>query len=348
MKLLITGGCGFIGSNLIHHFYAVHPDYTIWNFDALTYAGNLNNLKDIQDAEALVPATKKRYHFVHGNICDQALVENLLSAHRFDAILNLAAESHVDRSIIGAGDFITTNIQGVHILLSAARKYKIPRFIQISTDEVYGDRASSNIPASEEDALRPSNPYSSSKASADLLVQAYIRTFKFPALIIRPSNNYGTHQYPEKLIPLTITNLLQGIKVPVHGDGQQVRSWLFVKDCCRAIDIILRQGQEKEIYNVGGPPKKNIEIIKKIAGILNKDYPKFIKYIKDRPGQDRKYWIDSGKIKTRHNWNNKYEFNEAVKLVVKWYLDHPDWWQEVRNNQAFKDHYQKQVNGKWF
>lgn len=348
MKLLITGGCGFIGSNLIHHIYQKYPNYIIWNLDALTYAGNLENLSEIQQKEALLPPREKRYHFVHGNICDPVLLENLLSSHQFDAILNLAAESHVDRSIMGAGDFIKTNIQGVHTLLDAARKHKIQRFIQMSTDEVYGDRHGATSPAAEHDTLRPSSPYSASKAAADLLIQSYIRTFKFPAIIVRPSNNFGAYQYPEKLIPLTITNLLQEIKVPVHGDGLQERSWLFTKDCCNALDVILHQGHEHEIYNIGGTQKKIIEIIEHIAGILDKDHNEFIEYVSDRPGQDKKYELHDHKLRTRHNWSNEYTFDDAIKIVVQWYIDNPSWWQGIRNNDLFRQHYVKQAMGKWF
>ncbi len=318
MKLLITGGAGFIGSNFIRHILKKYPDYKIINLDVLNYAGNLNNLRDIEN--------NPNYGFVRGDVCDERIVSQLIS-RKPDAVINFAAQTHVDRSITDPQNFIRTNILGTHNLLEAARKYSLGRYIQISTDEVYGSIGKGSF--TEENSLKPNSPYSASKASADLLVRAYYKTYKLPVLITRSSNNYGPFQYLETLIPLFITNLLEGKKVPIYGDGNQVRDWLYVIDNCLGIDHVLHHGQVGEIYNIGSNNEKtNLEITRIILKELNMD-KKYIEYIQDRPGHDRRYSLDSTKL---HNlgWAPRYEFSEAMAKTVQWYKDNSDWWSPLK------------------
>lgn len=344
-NVLITGGYGFIGSNFVRHFYHRHPRARIVNLDLLTYAGNLENLRDIEALEASLPTERRRYQFVQGDICDQNLLNELFQKHRFDLVVHFAAESHVDRSIFNMSDFVRTNIEGTRTLVEASRRHRAKRFINISTDEVYGSIKSGY--ASEEWLLRPSNPYSASKAGADLLVQAYIRTHDFPAIIIRGSNNYGPYQYPEKLIPLAITNLLEGKKVPVHGYGIHVRSWLHVHDFCRAIDLITHGNPKHRIYNVTGEEKTNHDVLELIARNLGKNIQEQRFHVSDRPGADLRYAVDAGRLEDEFGWRRIHEFDREIGKVVQWYIDRSDWWRHIRLKEGFIQHYERQSKGQW-
>ena len=318
MKVLITGGCGFIGSNFIRYFIKEHPDFKIINLDKLTYAGNLKNLKDIEK--------NKNYKFIKGDICNLELVKKL--AKTCDFIINFAAETHVDRSIKSSYEFIKTNIYGVWALLEATKNTKIKKFIQISTDEVYGSiEAGSFI---ETDSLSPSSPYSASKASADLLCNAYFKTYNVPVIIIRSVNNFGPYQYPEKVIPLFITNLLEKKKIPIYGDGQNIRDWIYVLDNIRAIDFILFKGKIGEIYNVSsGNEISNLDLANLILKKLNLD-SSFIKYIKDRPGHDIRYSLDSSKLKNL-GFKLVYDFEKSLEATIDWYKENKSWWKALKS-----------------
>ena len=323
MRLLVTGGAGFIGNCFVRHILNKYPDYKVINLDALTYAGNLENLKDVEN--------NPNYKFVHGNICDKKLVRELMA--EVDACVNFAAESHVDRSITGPEIFVETNIQGTLNLLQNAKEFKIDRYLQVSTDEVYGTLGKTGY-FTEETPLSPNSPYSASKTGADLLVRAYYETYKMPVLTTRCSNNYGPYQYPEKLIPLFISNLLNGKQVPVYGDGMNVRDWLYVYDHCAAIDTVLHKGRVGEVYNIGGNNEKaNIEITKLLIKELGKDESS-IKYVEDRLGHDRRYAIDSSKIQTELGWSPSVTFEEGIKLTIDWYLKNQDWIEHIESRKA--------------
>ena len=314
MKLLVTGGAGFIGSCFVRHILKNHPDYKIINLDALTYAGNIENLDDVKD--------NPNYTFVHGNICDKKLVEQLV--HEVDAVINFAAESHVDRSITGPEIFIETNVQGTLNLLQQSKLANIQRFLQVSTDEVYGTLGKTGY-FYETTPIAPNSPYSASKASADLLVRAYYETYKMPVLNTRCSNNYGPYQYPEKLIPFFISKLLRGEKVPVYGDGMNVRDWLYVYDHCSAIDTVLHKGKIGEVYNIGGHNEKtNMEITKIILAEMGKDESS-IEFVQDRLGHDKRYAISNDKITAELGWEPSITFEEGIKLTINWYLNNQDW-----------------------
>lgn len=309
-RLLVTGGAGFIGSCFIRHILNKYTDYKVINLDALTYAGNIKNLSDIEK--------NSNYTFVHGNICDKNLVRELVS--KVDWVINFAAESHVDRSISSPEIFVQTNVLGTQNLLHAALESKIEKYLQISTDEVYGELEESGYFV-ETTPLAPNSPYSASKASADLLVRAYFETYGLPVLITRCSNNYGPYQYPEKLIPFFISKLAKGEKVPVYGDGLNVRDWLYVYDHCEAIDAVLHKGKVGEIYNIGGHNEKtNLEITKIILNAMGKDETS-IEYVEDRLGHDRRYAIDNTKIQTQLGWKPSVTFEEGIKKTIKWYLE---------------------------
>lgn len=317
MKLLVTGGCGFIGSNFIRYILGKYPNYKIINLDKLTYCGCLGNLKDIEK--------DKRYRFVKGDICDERLVNKLVKD--CDVILNFAAATHVDRSIVDASDFVHTNVHGVYVLLEAAKKNKVKRIIAASTDEVYGSIQRGSF--KETTILHPNSPYAASKAGGDHLALAYYTTFKTPVIITRSSNNFGPYQFPEKIIPLFITNLLENKKVPLYGDGLNVRDWLYVLDNCRAIDTVLRKGKIGEIYNIGGSYEvPNIKLTRAILKLLNKTYS-MIKYVPDRLGHDRRYSLDSTKIK-RLGWRPAKDFKTAIKETVEWYKDNRKWWKSKK------------------
>jgi len=315
-RILITGGCGFIGSNFIRYILNTHPDYYIVNLDKLTYAGRLENLQDIAD--------HPRYKFIKGDICDKNLVEGIIKD--IDEVINFAAESHVDRSIVDPEEFLRTNIFGVYILLEAAKKYKIKKFIQIGTDEVYGSIKRGKF--RETDRIAPSSPYSASKAGADLLCQSYFKTYGLPVIITRSSNNFGPFQFPEKVIPLFVTNLLRNKKVPLYGSGKNVRDWLYVLDNCQAIDFVLGKGKVGEIYNIGGgQEKQNIEITKTILKNLGKD-ESWIEYVTDRLGHDWRYALDCRKIE-KLGWRPKYKFEEAIRETIEWYKNNQWWWKPL-------------------
>ncbi len=317
MKLLITGGCGFIGSNFIHYFLKRHPEDSLINLDNLSYAGNLENLKDIEK--------NPRYRFVKGDICNRKVVEEAMAG--CDTVINFAAESHVDRSIADASPFIQTNVYGTFTLLEAAKKYNISCFIQISTDEVCGSIRKGSF--SEESSLKPNSPYAASKASADLLSLSYYKTYGFPIIITRSSNNFGPYQYPEKLIPLFISNLLEGKKVPVYGKGKNIRDWLYVEDNCRAIDLVLTKGKVGEIYNIGADNERtNLSITRTILKRLGKK-EEMIEYVKDRPGHDFRYSLDCSKIK-KLGWKPKISFEEGLKKTISWYQQNKNWWKRLK------------------
>lgn len=319
MKILVTGGAGFIGGNFVHYMISKYPDYKIVNLDALTYAGNLETLKDVQD--------KKNYKFVKGDISDREFIFNLFENEKFDIVVNFAAESHVDRSIVEPDIFIKTNVLGTQALLDASKKYNVKRFHQVSTDEVYGDLPldRKDLFFTEDTPLNPSSPYSASKASADFLVQAYHRTFGLNTTISRCSNNYGPYHFPEKLIPLMTSRALNNESLPVYGNGENIRDWLHVEDHCSAIDLIIHKGKSGEIYNVGGHNEKtNLEVVKTILKTLDKP-ESLITYVKDRPGHDLRYAIDSKKLENELGWKAKYNFDTGIEMTIKWYLENDDW-----------------------
>lgn len=319
MKILVTGGAGFIGSNFIRYMLNKY-DYKIVNFDLLTYAGNIASLDDVKN--------NKKYTFVQGDICDEKVIDKVIS-DGIDIIINFAAESHVDRSIIDPGIFVKTNVLGTQNLLEHAKKYKI-KMIQISTDEVYGSLGSTGY-FTENTPIDTSSPYSASKASADLLVLAYHRTFGLDVNITRCSNNYGPYQFPEKLIPLFITNAMENKQVPLYGDGLNVRDWLFVEDHCSAIDTVLHKAKPGTVYNIGGNNEKtNRYITDTVLKHLGKD-ESLIKYVQDRLGHDRRYAIDATKIKTELGWQPKYVFEDAIVKTIQWYMDNKKWWQSLKN-----------------
>ena len=314
MNILVTGGAGFIGSCFVRHVLNKHSDYKIINLDALTYCGNLENLDDIKN--------NPNYTFVHGNICDRNLVRDLVSG--VDCVINFAAESHVDNSIKHPEIFIETNVQGTLNLLQASKDIGVERFLQVSTDEVYGTLGRTGY-FYETTPLAPNSPYSASKAGADLLVRAYYETYKMPVLNTRCSNNYGPYQYPEKLIPFFISKLLKGEKVPVYGDGLNVRDWLYVDDHCEAIDVVLHKGKIGEVYNIGGHNEKtNLEITHLILDAMGKD-ESFIEHVTDRLGHDRRYAISNDKITSELGWKPSITFEEGIKLTIDWYLNNQDW-----------------------
>ena len=327
MKILITGGAGFIGGNFCHYMLEKHPNDKLVCLDALTYAGNMETLQDILD--------NPNFKFVKGNICDKQLVERLFEEEHFDVVVNFAAESHVDRSIENPKIFLESNIIGVQTLMDACRKYGIKRYHQVSTDEVYGDLPLDrpDLFFTEETPIHTSSPYSASKASADLLVMAYHRTFKLPVTISRCSNNYGPYQFPEKLIPLIIKKAQKDEKLPVYGKGENVRDWLHVLDHCSAIDLIIRNGKDGEVYNVGGHNERtNIEVVKTILKVLNKP-ESLITYVTDRPGHDMRYAIDPAKIEKELGWKPVYTFDTGIVETIKWNIDNADWLKHVESGE---------------
>lgn len=331
MKFLITGGAGFIGSNFINYMIKKYPDYHFVNLDAVTYAGNLENLRKVENCA--------NYQFVRGDITDRELV-NAVVSQGVDVIINFAAESHVDRSITEPSIFVKTNIVGTQVLLEAAKHNGIKKYVQISTDEVYGALGETGL-FSETTPLAPNSPYSASKASADLLVRAYYETYGLPVNITRCSNNYGPYHFPEKLIPLMVINALNDKRLPVYGDGLNVRDWLHVEDHCSAIDLVVHQGEAGEVYNVGGNNERlNIEIVKRILMELGKS-ESLIQYVKDRPGHDRRYAIDATKIRTELGWKPKYTFETGILETIQWYIDNRNWWESIINGE-YRNYYARQ------
>lgn len=333
LRILVTGGCGFIGSNFIHYMLERYS-YKIINVDKLTYAGNLENLKDVEN--------DKRYVFIKGDIADRSTLERIFEKP-VDVIVNFAAESHVDRSILDPSDFIKTNIFGTYNLLELARIKGVGRFIQISTDEVYGSLGPYGK-FTEETPLSPNSPYSASKASADLIARAYYKTYGVPIIITRCSNNYGPYQFPEKLIPLVITNALEDKELPIYGDGKNIRDWIHVNDHIRALDLIIHLGRIGEIYNIGADNERtNIEIVEMILEILGKPFS-LVKFVKDRPGHDRRYAISAEKIKKELGFKPEIEFKKGLEDTVKWYIEKRSWWQRIKTGEYMK--YYEMMYGK--
>lgn len=345
-NVLICGGSGFIGSNFVRYFYDKYPEYQIFNLDLLTYAGNIENLSDIERLEAKQDSSAKRFRFIRGDICDSNLLSDIFGKYKFDLVINFAAESHVDRSFVNAFDFVRTNIEGVRSLIEATRKYQTARFIQISTDEIYGSVTDGF--STEEAPLRPSNPYAASKAGADLLVQAYIRSHKVHAIIIRGSNNFGPYQYPEKLIPLAISNVIEGKKIPVHGSGLHIRSWLHVADFCSAIDLIAHRAADYSIYNVSGEQKTNLQILELLSPHFREGIEQNKEHINDRPGADIRYAPDSSKLKNDLGWQPKHDLEGSAAELVRWYADNQNWWRKIKSKKEFLDHYSKQSRAEYY
>jgi dTDP-glucose 4,6-dehydratase len=330
-RVLVTGGCGFIGSNFIRYLLEKDSTISVINFDLLTYAGNLANLADL--------AGNPQYRLVRGNIADPDAVRQVVS-DGVSTIINFAAESHVDRSIHDAAPFVRTNVVGTQVLLEAAREFRVRRYLQVSTDEVYGSLGAKGS-FTEETPLAPNSPYAASKAAADLLVRSYAHTFGLPALITRCSNNYGPFQFPEKLLPLFITNLLRDEPVPVYGDGLNVRDWIHVRDHCTALERVWRAGQVAQVYNIGGRCEcTNLDLTHRILEIMGKPRT-FIRYVKDRPGHDRRYAINCNKIERELDWRPTISFEDGLRETVRWYREHPDWIANIRTGEYLK-YYQKQ------
>ena len=333
-KILVTGGAGFIGSNFVKYMLDKYSDYEIINLDALTYCGNLENLKDIEDMD--------NYTFVKGDIRDKELVDDLVS--KVDYVINFAAESHVDRSIEDPEIFIKSNVLGTQVLLNAAKNLGVEKYIQISTDEVYGTLGETGY-FSESTPLQPNSPYSASKAGGDLITRAYFETFDLPINITRCSNNYGPYQFPEKLIPLMISNALEDKKLPIYGDGKNIRDWLHVYDHCQAIDLVLHEGKLGEVYNIGGHnERQNIQIVKLILEALGKD-ESLIEFVADRLGHDRRYAIDADKIRNELGWEPKYTFETGIKETIQWYLDNQDWMDQVKSGE-YQQYYEKMYSNR--
>ncbi|WP_242247587.1 dTDP-glucose 4,6-dehydratase [Bacillus cereus group sp. BfR-BA-01523] len=336
MKVLVTGGAGFIGSNFVRYMVKKYPEYNLVNLDALTYAGNLENLKEIESLP--------NYKFVKGDIADREFINQLFEKEKFDYVLNFAAESHVDRSITNPDIFIQTNIQGTQVLLDAAKNAQVKKYLQVSTDEVYGTLGDTGY-FSEETPLASNSPYSSSKAGADLLVRAYHETFGLPVNITRCSNNYGPFHFPEKLIPLMIINALNNKQLPVYGDGLNVRDWLHVEDHCQAIDLVLHKGKNGEVYNVGGNNERtNIEIVKTILKALDKP-ESLIQYVTDRLGHDRRYAIDATKLREELGWSPKYNFDTGIEQTINWYLENQDWWKNIISGE-YQEYFENQYGNR--
>ena len=335
MKLLVTGGAGFIGSNFVLFMLQQHPDYEIINVDALTYAGNIENLKSIEH--------NPKHTFVKVDITDAQAIEQLMQQD-IDVVVNFAAESHVDRSILEPDVFVKTNVLGTQVLLDASKKYNVSKFVQVSTDEVYGSLGATGL-FTEETPLAPNSPYSASKAGGDLLVRAYHETFGLSVNITRCSNNYGPYQFPEKLIPLMISHALSDKALPVYGDGLNVRDWLYVEDHCSAIDLVIHQGRNGEVYNIGGNNERtNVHIVETILAELGK--PKsLITYVQDRPGHDRRYGIDPTKTMQELGWKPKHSFETGIKETIQWYLKNKDWWTRIQSG-AYQEYYTQQYGGR--
>jgi len=335
-NILVTGGAGFIGSNYINHILNERDDYNIVNLDKLTYAGNLENLKQSEG--------NNNYHFIKGDITNSDLVNYIFEKFDIKYVINFAAESHVDRSILGSEIFYRTNVIGTNVLLEIARKYDVEKFLQVSTDEVYGSLGKDGL-FKEETPLSPNSPYSSSKAAADMMVLAFFHTYGIPVVITRCSNNFGQFQFPEKLIPLIIINALNNKKLPVYGDGMNVRDWIYVIDHNKAINLVFEKGREGEVYNIGASNEMpNIEIIKFILENLNKS-EELIQFVKDRPGHDRRYAIDSSKIQGELGWKPEFNFEKAIELTINWYLDNKYWWGRIISGE-YQNYYEQQYKSR--
>jgi dTDP-glucose 4,6-dehydratase len=331
-SVLVTGGAGFIGSNFVRYFLGAHPGVNLVNFDVLTYAGNLENLKDLEG--------HPHHRFVRADICDRKAVEKALAECAVDTVVHFAAETHVDRSILGAGVFVQTNVAGTQTLLDACLQHRVTRFLHVSTDEVYGSLGPDGK-FTESTPLHPNSPYAASKASSDLLVLAYHHTHGFPAVVTRCSNNYGPYQFPEKLIPLMIANALDGKPLPVYGRGENVRDWLFVRDHCTGLDAVLQRGAMGEVYNIGGNNEwKNIDIVRLILKKLGKP-ESLISFVKDRPGHDLRYAIDASRMERELGWAPSVTFDRGLEATVQWYVENETWWRRVMGGE-YKDYYREQ------
>ncbi len=332
-NLLVTGGAGFIGSNFVHHILEVHPQYRVTVLDKLTYAGNLDNLKDLSE--------DPRYGFVQGDICDIALVDQVMREHAVDTIVNFAAESHVDRSLMEPGAFIQTDVHGTYVLLEAARKSGVERYHQVSTDEVYGEVLEGR--SKETDRLHTRSPYSASKAGGDLMSLAYFTSFGVPVTITRGSNNIGPHQYPEKVVPLFITNAIDDLPLPLYGDGSQMRDYQYVLDHCEGIDAVLHRGQPGEIYNLGtGTETPNLTVAQLILQLLGKQ-ESLIQRVTDRPGHDRRYALDCSKIQ-QLGWRSRHSCEDAIEKTVRWYVDNEWWWRKIKTGAHYREYYARQYS----
>ncbi len=334
MKLLVTGGAGFIGSNFIRYIFQQHPDWQVANLDRLSYAGNLENLKDIEK--------RTGYSFVKGDITDRATVDGILK-EGYDGVVNFAAESHVDRSILDASPFVDTNFKGTQVMLEGAREHGVKRFLQVSTDEVYGSRGEGYF--TEESPLDPSSPYSASKAAADLMCLAYHKTHGLPVMITRCTNNYGPYQFPEKLIPLVISNAAEDMTIPIYGDGQNRRDWIYVEDHCRALEAVLLKGRAGQVYNIaGGQEKPNLDLVKLLLKLMGKP-ESLITFVKDRPAHDRRYAIDCGKIERELGWKPLYTIEKAMAATVDWYLANGPWWRNIKSGE-YQEYYTRMYGGR--
>jgi len=338
MKLLVTGGAGFIGSNFILYWMKKYPNDKIFNLDKLTYAGNLDNLNSVKDSP--------NYKFIKGDICDKKTVEEVMK--KVDKVVHFAAESHVDRSILGPAEFVKTNVLGTQILLSAAQKFNIKHFHHVSTDEVFGSlELDSSDKFKEDSPIQPNSPYAASKAGSDCLARAWVKTYGLKVTVTNTSNNFGPYQFPEKFIPLIITNLLENKPVPVYGDGKQVRDWIYVEDHCRAIDLVLEKGKRGDYFLIGGLTGNicNLEVVEKIVDILGKN-KNLIKFVKDRPGHDVRYSIDWTKAKRELGYKPKFDFDSYLEKTVEWYQDNKKWWQRVKSGK-YQDYYQEWYGSKF-
>ena len=334
-NVLVTGGAGFIGSNFVHYMLERHPDCRVVVFDKLTYAGNLDNLKDLEG--------DPRFAFVQGDICNAEAVDQVMRQHQIDTVVNFAAESHVDRSLLEPGAFIQTDVYGTFVLLEAARKYGVERYHQVSTDEVYGEVLSGR--SREDDRLHTRSPYSASKAGGDLMCLAYFTSFGVPVTITRGSNNIGPYQYPEKVVPLFITNAIDDLPLPLYGDGSQQRDYQYVRDHCAGIDVVLRKGQPGEIYNLGtGVETPNLTMARLILQLLNKP-ESLIQRVADRPGHDRRYALDCSKIQAL-GWRSAYTFEQAIEHTVRWYVDNPWWWRKIKSGAHYQEYYARQYHAR--
>jgi dTDP-glucose 4,6-dehydratase len=339
-SILVTGAAGFIGSNFVRMLIQRGEAVKLVAYDKLTYAGNLANVQDLIDGERLI--------FVKGDICDAAQVAETWDRYGIREVVNFAAESHVDRSILGSGPFVQTNVTGTQVLLDTAKAKGVDRFLQVSTDEVYGTLPEDkpDLKFTEETPLQPNSPYSASKTAADCLVRAYYHTFNLPVLTTRCSNNYGPYQFPEKLIPLFVTNLIEGRKVPLYGDGMNIRDWLYVEDHCDAIWTVLNGGRLGEVYNIGGDNEiPNRRITETILREMGKSWDEWVQYVKDRPGHDRRYAIDAGKIKRELGWRPKYRFEQAIGATIQWYRERESWWRAIKSGEYLK-YYEMQYAGR--
>ncbi len=342
-KILITGGMGFIGSHFLKKIYYDFPQYEIVNLDLKTYAGNRENLKGIKESDENRYTNK--YTFVKGNVADKDLVQKLFEKYNFEYVFHFAAESHVDRSVFNFAEFINTNIVGAHVIIDNCFRFKVKKLIFISTDEVYGDVEEGT--STEDSKINPSSPYSASKASGDMIASTYIKLYNAPIIIVRSGNNYGTNQYPEKLIPLTIANLLNGEKIPVHGTGKYTRSWVHVNDFCDAIMLLTEKGPDSGIYNISGENFSNLDVINRIGKALGMDVEKFLEFVPDRPVQDKRYAPDSSKIKKELGFQNTRSFDQEIGKIINWYKENSDWVEKFKNRRDSSQYYQTQARGSW-